>query len=194
MGYGILVILWVSFYFLHSFFADMKIKRKFKGWLGPKFIWYRLLYSLFASVHFLGIFLYTATLDEAPVFGSMPIFAYLGYVLATFGTIVLVKAFKKFSSFEFVGISPSDEFTKQDQLVVSGLHAHVRHPIYSGLILVFLGYSMVQPTMSSLVHLIMLTVYLPIGIHLEEKKPIGKFGQAYVDYKKNIPALIPRKN
>lgn len=193
MGYGVLVILWVSFYLLHSLFADMKIKRKFKGWVGSLFIWYRLLYSLFASVHFLGILMYTATLNEDPMFSSKPTLAYLGYVLATFGTIVLVRAFQKFSPFEFVGISPSDEFVKTDQLIVSGLHAHVRHPIYSGLILIFLGYTLVQPTLSSLVHLAMLIVYLPIGIYLEERKLIEKYGSPYEDYKKSVPALIPRK-
>jgi methanethiol S-methyltransferase len=193
MGYWVLVIFWASFYFLHSVFADMKIKRKFKGWLGPKFIWYRLLYSLFATIHFLGIFVFTGTLQEIPIFAAFPLASYFGYMLATFGTIILVKSFQKLSPFEFIGFSPSDEFTKADRLVVSGLHAYVRHPIYSALILIFLGYSLVQPMPSSLVHLGMLIIYLPIGIYLEEKKLIEKFGQAYIDYKKKIPALIPRK-
>lgn len=193
MSYLVLVILWALFYFLHSVFADMKIKRKFKGWLGTKFIWYRLLYSIFATVHFLGIFVFTATLKENPLFGPLPIFSYFGYMSATFGTIILVKSFQKFSPFEFVGLSPSDEFTKADQLVQSGLHAYVRHPIYSGLILIFVGYLFVQPLMSSLVHLIMLIAYLPVGIYLEEKKLIEKFGQSYLDYKKRVPALIPSK-
>lgn len=193
MGYWVLVIFWASFYFLHSVFADMKIKRKFKGWLGPKFIWYRLLYSLFATIHFLGIFVFTGTLQEIPIFAAFTLASYFGYMLATFGTIILVKSFQKLSPFEFIGFSPSDEFTKADRLVVSGLHAYVRHPIYSALILIFLGYSLVQPMPSSLVHLGMLIIYLPIGIYLEEKKLIEKFGQAYIDYKKKIPALIPRK-
>lgn len=193
MGYWVLVIFWASFYFLHSVFADMKIKRKFKGWLGPKFIWYRLLYSLFATIQFLGIFVFTGTLQEIPIFAAFPLASYFGYMLATFGTIILVKSFQKLSPFEFIGFSPSDEFTKADRLVVSGLHAYVRHPIYSALILIFVGYSLVQPMPSSLVHLGMLIIYLPIGIYLEEKKLIEKFGQAYIDYKKKIPALIPRK-
>lgn len=193
MGYLVLVIFWASFYFLHSVFADMKIKRKFKGWLGPKFIWYRLLYSLFATIHFLGIFVFTGTLQEIPIFATFPLASYFGYMLATFGTIILVKSFQKLSPFEFIGFSPSDEFTKADRLVVSGLHAHVRHPIYSALILIFVGYTLVQPMPSSMVHLGMLIIYLPIGIYQEEKKLIEKFGQAYIDYKKKIPALIPRK-
>ena len=157
------------------------------------FIWYRLLYSLFASVHFLAIFLFSATLREAAIFGPAPWSSYFGYMLATFGTIIVVKSFQKLSPYEFVGFSPSDEFTKADPLVVTGLHAHVRHPIYSGLILIFAGYSLVQPMLSSLIHLGMLIIYLPIGIHLEEKKLIQKFGKAYEDYKKRVPALVPKK-
>lgn len=193
MSYLVLVILWALFYFLHSVFADMKIKRKFKGWLGTKFIWYRLLYSLFATIHFLGIFVFTATLQEVPLFSAFPLTSYFGYMLATFGTIILVKSFQKLNPFEFIGVSPSDEFSKADQLVVSGLHAYVRHPIYAGLILVFVGYSLVQPMLSSVIHLGMLISYLPIGIYFEEKKLIEKFGQAYHRYKLKVPALIPRK-
>jgi protein-S-isoprenylcysteine O-methyltransferase Ste14 len=193
MSYLVLVIFWASFYFLHSVFADMKIKRKFKGWLGPKFIWYRLLYSLFASVHFLGILVFTATLQENRLFGILPVTSYFGYVLATFGTIILVKSFQKLSPFEFIGFSPADEFTKDDQLVFSGLHAYIRHPIYAGLLLIFLGYTLVQPVLSSMVHLGMLVAYLPIGIYLEEKKLIARFGRAYIDYRKRVPSLIPRK-
>jgi protein-S-isoprenylcysteine O-methyltransferase Ste14 len=35
-------------------------------------------------------------------------------------------------------------------------------------------------------------VYLPIGIHLEERKLIATFGEAYRRYRGEVPALWPR--
>lgn len=193
MDYLILVGIRVLFYFFHSVFADIKIKRKFKGWWGTSFIWYRLLYCFFATVHLLGIMLFAATIRESPLLAKTPWLSYLGYLLATFGTIVLVRSFKYLPLSEFVGLRPVDEFSDKDKLVETGLHAYVRHPIYSGLILVFSGYFFFQPTFSSLLHWVLLLVYLPIGIFLEEKKLTAKFGLTYLDYKKSTPALIPWK-
>jgi protein-S-isoprenylcysteine O-methyltransferase Ste14 len=35
-------------------------------------------------------------------------------------------------------------------------------------------------------------VYLPIGIALEERKLIAAFGEDYVRYRREVPALFPR--
>ncbi|MFT6214861.1 MAG: protein-S-isoprenylcysteine O-methyltransferase Ste14 [Roseivirga sp.] len=39
-----------------------------------------------------------------------------------------------------------------------------------------------------------LLIYLPIGIYLEEKKLIQTYGKAYIKYKEEVPALIPKIN
>ncbi len=37
----------------------------------------------------------------------------------------------------------------------------------------------------------MAMVYLPFGIHFEEKKLRRQFGQAYLEYEKQVKRLIP---
>ncbi|WP_373520060.1 NnrU family protein [Aquiflexum sp.] len=193
MSYLILVILWVLFYFLHSFLASLNIKRKIKGMMGRHYIWYRLFYSIFALFHLLVILFYAAGIQQSILFGKSPTLTYLGYMLATFGTIVLVRSMKYLSGKKFLGLSAHDDLTDQGTLMTKGIHSYIRHPIYAGLILIFFGYFLYQPYPTSLVHLLMLLVYLPFGIYFEEKKLISIFGKAYIDYQKEIPALTPYK-
>lgn len=193
MAYLILVILWVLFYFLHSFLASLNIKRKIKGMMGRQYIWYRLMYSLFATLHFMAILIYSAGIQQFVLFEKTPFMTYLGYMAAAFGTIILVRSIKYINGSKFLGISAHDDLEDQSPLVVKGVHGYIRHPIYSGLILIFIGYFLYQPYPTSLVHLLMLLVYLPFGIHFEEKKLISIYGKAYQNYRKEIPALIPYK-
>ena len=39
---------------------------------------------------------------------------------------------------------------------------------------------------------IMITLYLIIGSCLEERKLVACYGEAYRDYQRHVPALIPR--
>jgi protein-S-isoprenylcysteine O-methyltransferase Ste14 len=193
MAYLILVILWVLFYFLHSFLASLNIKRKIKGMMGRQYIWYRLMYSIFAIVHFVAILIYSAGIQQSILFEKSPFMTYLGYMAAAFGTIILVRSMKYLSGGKFLGVSAHDDLEDQEPLVIKGVHGYIRHPIYAGLILIFLGYFLYQPYPTSLVHLVMLLVYLPFGIHFEEIKLISIHGKAYRNYRKEIPALIPYK-
>lgn len=193
MSYLILVILWVSFYFLHSFLASLNIKRKIKGMMRRQYIWFRLMYSVFALFHLLVILIYAGIIQESLIFEKSPLMTYLGYMGAAFGTIILVRSMKYLSGKKFLGILAHDDLADQEKLVTKGLHSYLRHPIYAGLILIFVGYFLYQPYPTSLVHLVMLLVYLPFGIYLEEKKLITLYGKAYLDYQKEIPALIPYK-
>jgi protein-S-isoprenylcysteine O-methyltransferase Ste14 len=193
MAYLILVIFWVSFYFLHSFLASLNIKRKIKGMMGRQYIWYRLMYTLFAFIHFIAILIYSAGIQQSILFEKSPMLTYLGYMAAAFGTIVLVRSMKYLSGSKFLGVPAHDDLEDQEPLVIKGVHEYIRHPIYAGLILIFLGYFLYQPYPTSLVHFVMLLVYLPFGIHFEEKKLISIYGKAYADYREETPALIPYK-
>jgi methanethiol S-methyltransferase len=73
--------------------------------------------------------------------------------------------------------------------VVAGLYKLVRHPLYTcGLILVWLPPVM---TWNLLAFAIGATVYILIGAYFEERKLVAEFGQAYLDYRKRTPMLIP---
>nr|MBI1229064.1 DUF1295 domain-containing protein [Cytophagales bacterium] len=193
MPYLYLFIGWMLYYGSHSYLAALNIKRKFQGYMGKAYKWYRMLYSLLATLGFFALLLYAATLSPQYLITPSDGTQYIGYMLATFGTIIAVKSMKGISITRFLGVRPHDDLKETNELVLDGLYRWVRHPLYAGLIMIFLGYFFFLPTVASLVHLISLLVYLPFGIYFEEKKLVILHGQAYVDYQQSVPPLIPTK-
>jgi protein-S-isoprenylcysteine O-methyltransferase Ste14 len=114
---------------------------------------------------------------------------YLGYLFAAFGTIILVKSAKKIALSNFIGFNASEQ--KPEKLVISGIYSKIRHPLYAGLILVFLGYFFFSGSVTAAVHLACLLVYLPFGIYFEEKNLIDLFGDQYKVYRIKVPAILP---
>ena len=75
-------------------------------------------------------------------------------------------------------------------MVTGGLYRYVRHPLYSAGI-VFLWFSP-QISVNLVAFFFGLSAYLVIGAMFEERKLVHQFGQAYLDYKRTTPMLIPR--
>ncbi|RPA67708.1 isoprenylcysteine carboxylmethyltransferase family protein [Cyclobacteriaceae bacterium YHN15] len=192
-AYLYLALFWAVFYFLHTYLANLE----FKIWLRTKlrfaYKYYRLIYSLFSTLYFLFILLYGTSLEKKYVLGMTDLTTYLGYMLAAFGTIILVKAFKHFSLSTFSGMKPHDDLEEVHVFVRKGLHQYIRHPLYAGLVLIFLGFFFFEPVLASLIHLACLVIYLPFGIYFEEKKLIRIYGDTYIQYKKEVPAILPTK-
>lgn len=69
------------------------------------------------------------------------------------------------------------------------LYRHVRHPIQTGVLIAMLA----TPDMTFGRALLAagMIVYIFIGLYFEERDLITEFGDAYLDYKKRVPALIP---
>jgi protein-S-isoprenylcysteine O-methyltransferase Ste14 len=191
--YFILVFLWVIFYASHTLLASLKIKRKIQGIMSKRYKWYRLVYSLISLDFIFFIFFYAGSLPKLMIFEQTSGILYLGYLTAGLGTIIIVKSLKYFSGAKFIGLIPYNDLEEErEELVTVGIYNYIRHPIYTGLIGIFIGYFLFNPNSAALIHLISLLVYLPFGIFYEEKKLIEIYGQEYLDYKKHIPALFPK--
>ena len=83
--------------------------------------------------------------------------------------------------------------TDKDQKVVSnGPYKLVRHPSYSGWLLMCCGYGIaLQNWLSLLVAVILPLVALLYRIRIEEAALISSFGYKYVEYQKRTKKLIP---
>lgn len=192
MEYLVLGFGWVLFYGSHTFLASLNIKRKIRSLLKGLYKWYRLAYSVFSGLFFLGLFFYAGSISSQSLFAPGPGSTYLGFMFATFGTIICVKSMRRVSVTRFIGLRPQDDIAETEPLVTEGWYRHLRHPLYAGLILIFVGYFLYVPNWASLIHLIALLAYLPLGIHFEEQKLLEVYGQEYAAYKTDVPAIIPR--
>lgn len=75
------------------------------------------------------------------------------------------------------------------QLVTSGPYRWVRHPIYTGLILMLAGTAIVYPHSAAAVAAI--TAYWCFCAWREERDMEGRFPDAYPEYRKRTKMLIP---
>jgi protein-S-isoprenylcysteine O-methyltransferase Ste14 len=80
---------------------------------------------------------------------------------------------------------------KSTGLVTHGVLSHVRHPLYLGTLLLYLGGILATFSLLTLVLWIVIAVgYDRLATH-EEHKLEEKFGQVYRDYKKRVSKWIP---
>lgn len=69
------------------------------------------------------------------------------------------------------------------------LYAHVRHPIYLGaLVVIWAAPSM---TASRLLLSMAFTLYVVVGVRLEERDLLRSFGDEYRRYRREVPMLLP---
>ena len=92
-----------------------------------------------------------------------------------------------------LGRNWSQEVTIKDnhQLITDGPYAFVRHPIYTGLILGFMGSSVALGEIRGLISDVLVFAVLLYKLKLEDKWLREQFGESYKDYCKKVAALIP---
>ena len=188
MDYLWLVLCWLIYFVLHSLFALISIKNLFNAiGLNPQA--YRLIYNIFSLVLLVAVFLFSSSLNSEYILTSNNLNKFIGLFLAGWGIAVAKIAFKSYDTKAFLGLgslNPETEFH------TNGLLQYVRHPLYSGSILLIAGFFFFNPKISTLISVIMMVLYFLVGIQFEERKLINAFGEKYLKYKKKTPMLIPK--
>jgi protein-S-isoprenylcysteine O-methyltransferase Ste14 len=77
------------------------------------------------------------------------------------------------------------------ELIRTGPYALVRHPIYTGILIMYAGTAIVTGTWMALVGVAMAALAYVRKIRLEEANMRVAFGPAYEDYCKDSRALVP---
>lgn len=79
------------------------------------------------------------------------------------------------------------------QLIIQKPYSYCRNPMALGAIVAYLGIAILTGTTSALVVVLALAVLLLVYIKfLEEKEMQLRFGEAYLEYRKQTPFIIPR--
>lgn len=188
------IIITFIFYFLvfaglHSFLATDYIKDKARMLFGKVFRFYRLMYTFISFFTFAPAFLvwlkYTAS---TPLVYSLPEPLYPFIIIIRSGALVMfVYAIFQTDIFEFIGIR--QEKTKTI-LITGGAYGIVRHPLYTGgIILLFTRMDM---SLLDLTAVLLVSVYLAIGAFIEEKRLLSVLGEEYRKYQQRVPMLIPQ--
>ena len=194
MKYLIVIFIWIGFAFFHSLLIDLRFSDWASRVMGRFFAYYRLMYNLLALILFIALLKYSGSLDTQLVIKFVPPWTILQYILMIASGLIIIWAFLSYDTLEFIGIRQivgsgvKTENTSPKTITNKGLLGIVRHPMYLGT-LVFM-WSLNSTRVDILVHFI-LTIYILIGIKLEERKLVKQFGLSYINYQREVPALIP---
>jgi protein-S-isoprenylcysteine O-methyltransferase Ste14 len=177
---------------LHSLLARAAGRRLLSRWVGPDFV--RIAYVVVAGITLALLLLawrpvsgelWHATGAAARALGAVYVASLIGLVLIT----------SHFDYAEFLGLRlikgrVTGRPVRPPALSVEGPYAYCRHPMYLAMLLAF----WVGPVMSlgRLEFVAFATLYLLVGLRLEERNLREELGSEYDLYAANVPMLIPR--
>lgn len=86
---------------------------------------------------------------------------------------------------------------KTDRLVVAGPYSRLRHPLYAGTLLAVVGLGAAAgrrslAVVAALFVPFFLLYYLPYKDRIEGARLERRYGEAYADWRRAVPALLPR--
>lgn len=111
----------------------------------------------------------------------MLVFMGIGNLVMLTGLIILIDGWRQVYKAREGGL-----------LATGGIYARVRHPQYVGLILMVFGEGVIHwPTIISLTLFPLIVAAYAWLAFKEEKELLQNFGQAYKDYQKRVPMLVP---
>ena len=177
---------------VHSLLASSIVKSWVRQRFGPEIgQWYRLAYNVFAVISGLPILALLYLLPDQPLY-QIPIpWILLSTLGQLVGVVIIVVGILQTDVWHFIGLRQiiQSENNQKSVMVSSGLYSWVRHPLYTGgLLLIWLVPTM---TLNLLTIFILLTIYLVIGAKLEEKRLLEDFGDDYRAYQARVPMLLP---
>jgi protein-S-isoprenylcysteine O-methyltransferase Ste14 len=113
-----------------------------------------------------------------------------GLAAATMGLALVCVTVRQFATVGQGTLAPWDP---PRRLVVAGVYRYVRNPMISGVLLVLLGEALALRStgvlMWALIFFAVNAIYLPL---VEERGLVGRFGDDYVTYRRNVPRWVPR--
>lgn len=180
MNHFLLPLLLGFFFALTSVFTSV-----WSRWLGER--GGRIATNLLRNL--LGIPLYMVGLvlawrtNASPLFNLDAVTA-IGWVLIAVGTVPVIIGHWQLGLRTHL---PSNK----DALMERGFYAHVRHPIYSGGLLIFAGLALLRPTLPWLLACVLAICFFIIQSRLEEIDLLQRIS-TYREYMNRVPRFLPR--
>jgi Putative protein-S-isoprenylcysteine methyltransferase len=170
----------------HSATATETCKGMFYG-RGMSARAYRLLYSLVSVVLTVLWMAFVHSLPDSPLYQVHAPLSFGLRALQVFGLFVVVQSFRVIDARVFLGLAAAPD--GKEPFRVQGVYRRVRHPMYSGVMLMLLANP--SQSVNSLHMLAVIGLYFLIGSRLEERRLLAVH-PGYADYRLRVPAFIPR--
>ena len=192
LSFWLILLAVLSYGLLHTLLASQKAKSLARNLFGVKAERiYRLIYNFVAIITLLPILLLPVLLIDQEIY-TIPIpWVFLTLIIQCLAIVALLLGLKQTGMTSFIGLRqlllPED--TSPPRLITNGFYRYVRHPLYTaGLVIIWLIPTM---TCNLLALNLGLTIYIIVGAYFEERKLLVEFGDAYAEYRRRTPMLIP---
>ena len=192
--YTLLTLMWSAYCAVHS----LTISPPFLGWVRRRFPdghrFHRLAYNLFSVLILIPIAIYSWTLNSAPLFQWDGGLRLLQAAFIAIGVALIVAGAFHYDFGEFMGftqISSADacrSIGKDCELKTAGILGVIRHPWYTAVFFLLWARDL---DLAAIIINTVLTAYVIIGTHLEERKLVAVFGQTYQDYQQEVSMFLP---
>ncbi|WP_084426757.1 methyltransferase family protein [Aequorivita capsosiphonis] len=140
---------------------------------------------VFVLLQFLLFIAFTFDIESMTILFP-PILFWFGVGIFVLGFVITVVAVLQLN----VNLSPFPSPLPGAKLIETGVYKFVRHPIYTGLILAFFGYSIISDSGYRLLITTLLFLLFYFKTRYEEKQLIEKFPN-YSEYKKRSGRFFP---
>ena len=124
-------------------------------------------------------------------YGTGPIVIAAGAVLILVATVLRHLWHRQLSMRILFGL-PELSSRQPQRILTEGAYACVRHPRYVEILVGFLGWALFCNYLAAYLVCAFLVVAIAIIIPMEERELAQRFGPAYEEYRRRVPALVPR--
>jgi methanethiol S-methyltransferase len=194
-SYLLLALAWAAYGAVHSAMITETATGFLRRSLGGAFRFYRLFFNVVATALLVPAVSYSTSLRGALVVRWDGPWLVLRYALVALGVLLFVTGGRHYSLGQFLGISqlrgtPGGGLAAGGGIDSSGVLGVIRHPWYAGLVLLLWARDL---DIAGLVVSAVLTAYIVVGSHLEERKLVHEFGDAYRAYQRQVSMFVPTR-
>jgi protein-S-isoprenylcysteine O-methyltransferase Ste14 len=113
-----------------------------------------------------------------------------GFIIMCIGVFIMSMTI---SGFIRIGKGTLAPWSPTRKLVVTGMYAYVRNPMITGVLVVLIGESTAIMSLNIFIWAVVFFIVNNIYFLVYEEPDLAKkFGDEYLDYKRNVPRWIPR--
>lgn len=193
------VLLWdgfisIIFFVQHSVMIRRGFRSRFASILPP--LYHGIVFTIASGIVLAGIMVVwqPSTIALYELHGVSRLLFRAVFFLGLAGCLWSAYTLRSARSCDPFGLAAASEHSRggqslPPQLVVRGPYAYVRHPVY--LMVILLMWSSPDMTTDRLLFNFLWTLWIYVGATLEDADMRADFGEAYREYRKKVPMLLP---
>jgi protein-S-isoprenylcysteine O-methyltransferase Ste14 len=176
----------LGFALTHSLLASRRCKRALDA-AGLPAQRYRLAFTLSAIVLTAVWLAFVRMLPDTPLYHLHGAWLVPAIALQLLGAWIVWQSMRAFDMRIFMGLKPFPP--GGEPFVERGIYRHLRHPMYTGVLLIL--FAMPAQSVNSLHLYAAVALYFVLGSRLEERR-LATDHPEYADYRRRVPAFLPR--